>query len=288
MICHQRKIRDEMLAKEGCALGPYPLKKCKVLPISRKEATEVILKYEWLGTMPQVGRYFYGLVRPDGRIIGATCFGTGPSPQARDFCGQENISRVLCLERGACAPISNKGRKHADGAASKLIMRSCKDLAHSTRKSEQIGAFFAYSDQAAGELGTVYQAAGWIYIGHGVGRKKDDGRIYRPTGRFDYYTPEGERMTSRRMRQKLKKEGFPGTLKEWFPQVGEPTGWSRERQHEKHKYVLILAKDMALDTKRFIPKPYYKRDQIMENLSAGASSSDWRIFRGATYQEVPK
>jgi hypothetical protein len=274
-----------MLAKEGCALGPYSLKECKVKPIDRVLASEIIMKYEWLQSMPQAGRYYYGLVRPDERVIGAACFGAGPSPQARDFCGQENTARVLCLERGACAPIVPKGGKHADGAASRLIMRACKALVHDTRKDERIGAFFAYSDQAAGELGTVYQAAGWTYIGHGVGRNKKNGLIARPIGRFDYYTPEGERVTSRRMRQKLRREGYPHTLKEWFPAVGQPSGWTRERQHDKHKYVLILAKDMRLDTDRFVPKPYYKRDDILTQLSAGASASDWRIFRGATYQE---
>ena len=285
MICHQRKIRDEMLAKEGCALGRYTLKECSVQRIDRAQAAKIILKYEWLQSMPQVGRYYYGLIRPDGKVIGAVCFGAGPSLQARDFCGAENIPRTLCLERGACAPIVSKN-SHADGAASKLIMRACRALVHDTRKDERIGAFFAYSDQAAGELGTVYQAAGWDYIGHGVGRGTKGGRFYRPTGRFDYYTPEGRRVTSRAMRQMLKREGFPGTLKEWFPTVGKPAGWTRERQHEKHKYVLVLAKDMALDTERFVPKPYYKRYDILAHLSTGASAADWRVFRGATYQEI--
>ena len=32
--------------------------------------------------------------------------------------------------------------------------------------------FYAYSDESAGEIGTIYQACGWMYLGQGVGRAK--------------------------------------------------------------------------------------------------------------------
>ena len=281
MICHQRKIREEMLTKEGCALDGFSLKECSVEQISRKEAAEIILRYEWLASMPQVGRYYYGLVRPDGKIIGATCFGLGPSRKARDFCGENQIERVLCLERGACAPIKPRN-KHADGAASKLIRRSCAKLVDDTAKTERIGAFFAYSDVAAGEVGTVYQASGWTYIGQGAGRVKSGTMHNRALmGRYDYIDPEGNRHTSRRMRAMLKRTNYDdGHLGHWFQKVGKPAGWTKVRQYEKHKYVLILAKDMQLDTDRFPPQPQYPSRLVQ---SVGAQLVDWRQHRWPCY-----
>lgn len=284
MICHQRKIREEMLTKEGCALGDYRVKDCVVERISRKEAADIILRYEWLKSMPQVGRYYYGLIRPDGKIIGAACFGVGPSKKSRDFCGTQNINRVLCLERGACAPIRQVG-DHADGAASRLIMRACKAITHETRKDERIGAYFAYSDVEAAEIGTVYQACGWTYIGQGTGRRTKSGKIgTRPLlGRYDYFDPDGERHTSRRMRAMLRRHDYPGNLGHWYREVGAPQGWSRKRQYEKHKYVLILAKDLSLDTQRFPPQETYPS---RETCTVGAQLSDWRSRRWPCYGQI--
>ncbi len=100
MICHQRTLREEHLEIEGCALQGHRLRDCKVQAIKREDAQPIILRYEWLHSMPQVGRAYYGLFRPDGKIIGAICFGAGPAQNARDFCGEKAIKRVIGLERG--------------------------------------------------------------------------------------------------------------------------------------------------------------------------------------------
>jgi hypothetical protein len=284
MICHQRTIREEMLATEGCALGDNLLKECSIEQISRKDAATIIMRYEWLKSMPQVGFAYYGLFTPgkhvlgSHRLIGAVCFGAGPAINARDFCGAENIDKVVCLERGACAPIRAKNG-HSDNAASYLITHACK----SAYRDYGWGAFYAYSDVAAGEIGTVYQAAGWTYLGQGAGRVRQDGtkcnRELR--GRYDYIDPQNRRHTSRRMRAMLKRIGYTdGHLGHWFETHGAPSGWRRERQYEKHKYVLILDKNLSLDTERFPPQPMYPSRNIE---TVGAQLVDWRQHRWPGY-----
>lgn len=270
MICHQRKIRDDHYRIEGCALQGYALKECTVKAISRKDAADVILRYEWLKSMPQIGRAYYGLFAPRENLIGAVCFGKGPSPQAANFCGEENTSHIACLERGACAPVARPENGHADNAASFLISRACKQA----RRDHGWGAFFAYSDVVAGEIGTVYQACNWLYLGQGA---------QRGPGRKEYFDPNGDRYTSRRMRSKLRREKYPKTLKQWFPEVGEPAGWQRGNTVNKHKYVLILDKRLKLDRERFSPIAYPKREDAK---SAGAAIADWRVHHWPSYEDI--
>jgi hypothetical protein len=287
MKCHQRTIREEHLAKEGCALGDNELRECSVEQITRKDAEKIIMRYEWLGSMPQVGKAFYGLFTPGKHVIGSheligvACFGLGPSPQSRDFCGKENRDRVICLERGACAPVQPKTGKHSDNTASYLIANACK----AAYKDHGWGAFFAYSDVEAGEIGTVYQACGWSYIGQGVGRRRKNGTISpRPLrGRYEYFDPDGNRHTSRKMRAKLKREKYVGgNLGDWYREIGKPSGWLKKQQYEKHKYILILDKKLKVDPDRFPPQKYPSRNVE----TVGAQLVDWRQHRWPCYGET--
>jgi hypothetical protein len=66
-------------------------------------------------------------------------------------------------------------------AASYLISRACR-LA---QREHGWTVFYAYADPDAGEIGTIYQALGWDYIGQGAGRtpgRKRDSFV-RPDGR---------------------------------------------------------------------------------------------------------
>jgi hypothetical protein len=137
-------------------LPPEVLKDTWVYPISNEEAAAIILRCEWLRTMPAGCKACYGLKlgNENGDLLGAVCFSEHScSTQARNICTIP--AKVVCLARGACVP-------HApERAASKLIRHACR-LAH-----EQFGweVYFSYFDSEAGEIGTVYQSVGWKYIG---------------------------------------------------------------------------------------------------------------------------
>ena len=153
--------------------------------ITAGEAKRLILRYEWLGTMPGHVAVCYGLRAPDGDLLGAAVFGYG-MPEARDLCGRENRELAICLERGACVHWA------PDNAASYLITRACKLAAadHGWR------IFFAYADPSAGELGTVYLACNWQLIGHT--------RLKRE----NYRMPDGTLYTDRQRRRAGRHVGL--------------------------------------------------------------------------------
>lgn len=223
MICHQRKIREAQALTD-----PRPvmdnLDGVVVRQITREEAEAIIYQYEWLGTMPTVARAYYGMVTPDGEIIGACCFGVGGGSNARNICGPENRDVTICLERGACV---HWAHPHA---GSKLVAQACK-LAH---KEFGWKIFYAYSDEHAGEIGTIYQACNWRYLGRGVGRGNGN------TSRSVFYDPNGKKITSKSMRAYVRRE-MNCTIADAWPLL-EFFGWTRDREMDKHKYATVVCR----------------------------------------------
>jgi len=97
----------------------------------------------------------------------------------RRIGGEEYADRTVCLMRGACAPHAPKN------AASFLIRHACRKV------FKEFGwcVFFAYSDSDAGEIGTVYQASNWPFVGEG---------LERPAHSYhtDYESPDGSVVVS--------------------------------------------------------------------------------------------
>jgi hypothetical protein len=214
----------------------------RVVEISREQAKVVILRYEWLRTMPKIGRAYYGLFVGD-EVAGVACFGVGPGTASRNVCGEEWRDRTICLERGACV---HWAHPHS---ASFLIPRACK-LAADTYGWR---VFYAYSDIEAGEIGTVYQACNWLYLGRSVGRGS--------TFRTRYRDPSGEVVNSRRFRALLKATHAD---RDEARRLLFGAGWTADRQFDKGKYVGFygpkrerVAAERAL---RYPSFPYPKRE----------------------------
>ena len=71
---HQRVIRERLAAADPNGGRSLDISKATVRPITTAEAKAIIEQYEWLGTMPAVSRYCFGLFF-DGRCGGAVVFG---------------------------------------------------------------------------------------------------------------------------------------------------------------------------------------------------------------------
>jgi hypothetical protein len=230
---HQRVIREQHATSEPKPALPN-LDGCRVEPITTEQAKTIILKYEWLGTM---GRSVatYGLIAKDGELLGAAVFGWPSAVQSRDICGVENRDLAVCLERGACVHYA------PSNAASFLIANSVKQAAH----DHGWRIFYAYADPEAGEIGTVYQACNWLYIGQGVGRTP---------GRFreDWVLPCGKVLSSRSLRHRKMKRGD-----------ALQAGWKPVYKYPKHKYVHFegtkIERRELLKALRYPPKTYPKR-----------------------------
>lgn len=154
---YQRIIRER--EAEADPRQPYcVISECTVRPVTRVAAQRVISRYEWLGTMRGAVSACYGLISPTGEVLGVAVFGHGTAPASADVCGTEHRADAICLRRGACVHYA------PEHAASFLISRATA-LAH-----EQHGwsIFYAYADEQAGEIGTVYQACNWYYVGRGL------------------------------------------------------------------------------------------------------------------------
>ena len=211
--CYQGHLRELWRLAEGRETI-QSLEGARVEKISRQQAASVILKYEWLAGDPlnksPMGfgiKAYYGLLL-NGELLGAACLGTAGG-LVGDICGHEYRSRTVSLVRGACVP-------HAPAnAASFFDSRVCKQA----YKDHQWQIFFAYSDSEAGEIGTIYQAMNWFYLGI----RQNSGRHY------DYLSPDGKRLIKSHALNHDKKRKIMRSLG-WTPELGIPMRrWLRDK-----------------------------------------------------------
>jgi len=208
-LSYQRAIREVIAEREPFKNPPRTMAGAYVTKISNERAAGVILKYEWLGTMgrPQACYGLWFVLEGVPTLAGAVCFGLTTGNQANNVCGPTNAHLAIALERGACVHWAPKNA--ASWFVPKAIAMASKDYGWRI--------FYAYSDPEANEIGTIYQACNWLYLGAGPG--------HGPT-RQRWTTPEGKRVSSRALRyHKLKsKEALA-------------LGWTKEVVRSRGKYV---------------------------------------------------
>lgn len=230
-LAHQYRMRRAEMLLDPRRRVPA-LDDCTVEPISYAQAASIILRYEYLRTMAPNTRACYGLLGPDGEILGVTCFAnTSRTPTVPS-------ASEVCLARGACVPWA------PDFAASYLIKHACR-LAHREHGWE---AFIAYGDPDAGEIGKVYQHARWHYLGrrgtHGLTRS-------------EWKRPGSTRWISDR---NLAHDGYTGRGA-WAR--ARAAGWISRVRPSKHRYLWLegpRAKALrALIADRIEPYPARRR-----------------------------
>ena len=155
---HQRVIMEKMEIEESHNLfGKWwediDISKPNAIikQVIRQQALPVIIKYEWLGTLPANCNNYCGLYFGSA-LAGVVCF--VPSK----FGGRYTLWNypAICLGRGACVHWC------PDWGGSYLIQNSLKLLF----KNKNPMYVVAFSDWRAGEIGTIYQACNWVYLGH--------------------------------------------------------------------------------------------------------------------------
>ena len=187
MICHQRKMRDAERDLETLLYGEREQDTGPIVytieAIGRAEADAFIQRYEHLGTVGHpLARY--GARNAAGELAAVALFGRA-HVQAAGVCRKLDprrltdddrayLAKVICLERGACSFWAHEHT--ASWFLPRVLAMASQD--HGWR------IFFAYSDAAAGEIGTVYQAANWLYLGQAPGRRA--GRARQKFRRFDW------------------------------------------------------------------------------------------------------
>ncbi len=199
---HQRKIRE---SHEDGHPVPQDFSTASVREIDRETAKAFILKYEWLQKMGTSCRYF-GLFFGE-ELAAVECFGHPGSTEILNLCGEEHADKIFWLARGA-----NAHWAPPRSAASYLINAACKEFGKPWKLNGKDMppkfVFVATADTDAGEVGTVYQASNWVYIGKSTsdrmflkpGQAKEFAQSYRSlvkgplrnrTNRVDEPEPDG-------------------------------------------------------------------------------------------------
>ncbi len=252
-VCWQKQLRDKYL-DEGAPSVDLSLKNAIVRRVSRKLAEQVIFKYEWLGTMAQTG-YHYGIFF-GSYCAGVCCYASGGGT------GGVAAHELFKVERGEFGVLARGACVHwgPPGANSKLVSFSSKLFG----KDSGCKVAIAYSDSDAGEIGTIYQACNWIYIGRGASTRQWvalNGRIYDQKLAYDLKRRKG------------------GTRADWANAL-RLAGWTEQASNPKHRYVYILdKKDKALiDRVERMRQPYPKRDNVRLASGSTLATSQGRQF----------
>lgn len=122
----------------------------------KKEATEFIKRYEWLGTIGNFPTHWFG-ARYKGILGGVVIMGM-PNSFSK-MLGEETPELERLIARGASASWCpfNLG--------SKFVMWCIKWMVENT----QYRLFTCYSDPQAKEVGSIYQGLNFYYLGQGSG-----------------------------------------------------------------------------------------------------------------------
>lgn len=234
-VAWQKQLRDRYEA-EGVPLVPHlDIKRAIVRPVSRHLAEQIIFKYEWLGTMANT-HWHYGIFF-GSYCAGVCCVGSSSvvaGPYTHHTFGIDR-NALSMLARGACVHWA------PNGTNSKLVAWTLKFVARLGFK-----IILAYSDSDAGEIGTIYQACNWVYIGKGIGRHKE---LIAPNGRILNETIINKYAKHYRM-----------SYRAYFDHLMS-NGWHYQETNAKGRYIYILDKsDKALvDRVEHMRQPYPKR-----------------------------
>lgn len=165
---HQYKIRVEKSKEEtiNFNLEDVKLKNTSFEVIDRKIAEEIVVEYEWLKTLPQA-LYLFGLyfdINNEKHLGGVLVFSQdyAQHTDAWDVYGFDN--KMILLSRGVSLWWTPKN------TASFFIAKAIRWLKENTHY--RIAT--ATVDPAAGEIGTIYQALNWKYVGLMAGNYSGD------------------------------------------------------------------------------------------------------------------
>jgi len=125
----------------------------------RKLLKVFIERHEWLGNLSQYTTHWFGCYYKN--ILAGVILFNLPNAFSK-LLGENTKEMERLISRGACISWSPKN------LASSFLMWSIKYMVSNTRYR----LFTAYSDPSAKELGTIYQACNFYYLGKGSGSVK--------------------------------------------------------------------------------------------------------------------
>ncbi|MDC1174194.1 hypothetical protein OAT67_02290 [Bacteriovoracaceae bacterium] len=207
---------------------------------------EFITKHEWLGTMPHRPTHRFIATYKD-ELAGVVVMST---PNAFSLLlGKENRDKEKLISRGACISWSPKN------LASALIMYSIRWMVANT----EFRYFTAYSDTEAKELGTIYQACNFTYLGKNSGarakyfdpKEPDKGwftdRVFRHIRYYKRYANELSISWQNdwNTRHSMLWKNVPPLIEVELKRMARvhQSRCYKKKISRKHKYVYVLGRD---------------------------------------------
>lgn len=223
-----------------------------------EEIKEFIEKYEWLGKMPN--RPTHRFVAKYNDEIGAAVIMATPNSFSKLIDDEyDNLEKLI--SRGANAPWTPKN------LSSSLIMWAIKWMV----KNTDFRLFTAYSDTEAKELGTIYQACNFIYLGQKYGGEY----LYFDLNKSHLGWFSNRNFRRRNIYNKMAKKlniivswkkvsDIPKEVKKILDdEISKYKKYCIERKTQpKHKYLYILGKDKR-ETKFLIRKFQNKNPKLI-------------------------
>jgi hypothetical protein len=247
MKAHQRIVRERKEIEDADnVFGKWwedvdvDIKKSVVKPVERKQAQEVIEQYEWLGCMPAMVKYCFGIFF-ENNLGGVVVYSHEYSENLGHWDKYDYTGKMILLSRGACV---HWAHPHS---ASKLITSSMKML------PEKYKVVTATVDELAGEIGTIYQACNFHYIGS---MRENNPNVKNSKGDRFGVLINGKLYGARSIRQKIGTQRKADILDKWPDAKFVP-------QKAKKRYFYFLGnkkekKYYKKQIEQFI-KPYPKR-----------------------------
>lgn len=274
LTCHQYRKKLQWFEEDKKNLNLPPLKATSFTLTQEKfnnEIVDFIKRYEWLGTIGVTPKWCF-TARYKG-LLGGVLLINEPTSYSK-ILGENTMVYEALIQRGATASWTPKN------LGSRFIMFACKWMIQNTYKR----AFIGYADPKALEIGTIYQACGFDYLGNNFGSSY----LYRHPRIKDNKTFSAQSLKRTSAFKRWCKQQDITAPKKWFKENGFknlktiPEGvknqwnnWNKKILSEaqkfiterKHKYILIKGKNRKEQKnlnklKFFLPKPYPKRNEI--------------------------
>ena len=156
-----------------------------VHPLSNRAARDICRRRHYLGSYSGGAVLNLG-VSVANTLLGVAVLGVGPPNAYRFFEGADR-HEVLCLARFW---LDDRLERNSESLALGVIVRLLR------RHQSRVKALIAYSDPSAGHTGTIYRAAGFLYLG-----ESETTPLYRlPDGIVHHSRTLGYRFGSRSLR----------------------------------------------------------------------------------------
>lgn len=235
-----------------------------VTPEEKALATQFIKRHEWLGTIGQLTTHWFGAYYHDGHqeiMVGCILMGM---PTFSKMLGEGTRKIERLISRGACMSWTPKN------LASSFLAWCLKWMVENT----QYRLFVAYSDPSAKELGTIYQACNFYYLGQGFGSttryinpysgKIVTDRFFRARGAYKKYAQDlgiewGKDWNAD---QSMLWENIPSEIAQKLREYSkiQQLNATKVKMPSKHKYAIVLGKNKS-ETRK-LRKDFEQRNKI--------------------------